>query len=136
MSEEEVAAGLAKHLKKQAEQHQAKSKVLDGKLKRLTAPQRWADLKAWIKKTIDLTNKGTHAEAVKVYTIGRNEMRVEAVCRGRRHSALVCFTPSNGNIAYAIDGAEPDEFLFRSRKEDVSAEDLGKDILHRLLGIV
>ena len=136
MSEEEVAACLAKHLKKQAEQHQTGNKMLDGKLKRLTAPQRWAELKAWIKKTVDLTNKGIHAEAVEVYTISRHEVRVDAVYCGRRHSALVCFTPSNGNIAYAIDGAEPDEFLSRSGRKEVSTEDLGKGILHRLLGIV
>ena len=93
-------------------------------------------LKGVDQETVDLTNKGTHAEAVKVYTIGRNEMRVDAVCRGRRHSALVCFTPRNGNIAYTIDGAGPDEFLFRSGRKEVSTEDLGKGILHRLLGIV
>ena len=95
MSEEEVAACLAKHLKKQAEQHQTGNKMLDGKLKRLTAPQRWAELKAWIKKTVDLTNKGTHAEAVKVYTIGRNEMRVDAaVCSITSLKALrIILTP-------------------------------------------
>jgi len=133
MSEEEVAACLAKHLRKQAEQYQAETKAHDRKLKRLTAPERWAELKAWIKKTVALVNKGIQAGAMEVHTISRNELHVDATYCGRKHSALICFAPENGNIAYAINGSE---FALRSGKEDASAEDVGKSILHTLLGVV
>ena len=127
MSEEEVAACLAKHLRKQAEQYQTETKAPE-----LTASERWAELKTWIKKTVDLTNKGIHAGALEVHTISPNELHVNATYCGRKHSAITCFAPENGNISCAIDFSE---FALRS-KEDASAEDVGKGILHRLLGVV
>ena len=54
MSEEEVAACLAEYLK-QEEQHPTKTEVLAGQHRRLSPPQRWEELKGWIKKTVDLT---------------------------------------------------------------------------------